>query len=734
MFIQSACKCLLYLGETVTEGIFETTDVPVSLDPLLLALIHVADTEHLSYSYSALTVGLPLVNGKLTPELAIRAAKRAGLKANVLERQLAEISMLVLPVILLLENNNALVLKKIDRERQFAIVYFPLLNEEEQIAIEELESAYTGYCIFTRPKKVDTALEERITGISSGQGGHWFWGVLGQSWKIYRDVLLASFMINLFALANPLFVMNVYDRVVPNEAIETLWALAIGVIFVYVFDFILKSLRIYFIEVAGKKSDVLLSSYIFERVLGIRYEYHPSSVGAFVSRLREFETVRQFITSSTVTALVDLPFVILFLLVISYIGGPLVWVPLFILPAIVGVALVAQNFLHNTVLRMFSSAALKNATLVESVSNLEVVKSLAAEGKVQRRWESSVGQLSYWGLKSRMISTNVTGFAGFMQQIGGVAVVIYGVYLIRDNQLTMGALIACVILVGRVLAPLAQVAGLLVQYQQSKLALSSLEEIVTQPQEREHDRVFVKRESVKGGIEFKEVEFSYPGEEQTCISKVSLKIEPGEKVALIGRLGSGKSTLQKLILGLYQPKSGTILIDGVDIKQLDPSDLRCEIAYVPQDSVLFSGSISTNIAYGKSGVDDKEILRAAELSGVTEFVNRHPQGFEREVGERGDNLSGGQRQAINIARSLVHSPKLCLFDEPTSSMDNTSEAKLLSNFKKELKDKTLIMVTHKTSLLQLVDRLIVMDNGKIIADGNKETVLDALKKGQLRVS
>ncbi|WNO10364.1 type I secretion system permease/ATPase [Teredinibacter sp. KSP-S5-2] len=706
----------------------------VAADPLLLALIHIANSEQILFCESSLTAGLPLVNGMLTPELSIQAAKRAGLSAQVVKRQVTEISSLVLPVILLLEGNNVVVLKSLDVENNKATAYFPLLGREDDVSLTDLDSEYTGFAIFTCPDRTSPESVKKITGIDSDRKVHWFWGVLGHSWRIYRDVLLASVFINLFALANPLFVMNVYDRVVPNEAVETLWALALGVFFVYVFDFLLKTLRVYFIEVAGKKSDVLLSAFIFERVLGVRYENHPVSVGAFASRLREFETVRQFITSSTVTALVDLPFVILFLLVVFYIGGSLVWVPLIIMPTIVLIAFVGQRFLHTTVLKMFSAAAMKNATLVESVSSLDAVKALSAESKLQRRWESSVGQLSFWGLKSRMISANVTGAAGFLQQLGSVAVVVVGVYLIRDNQLTMGALIACVILTGRVLAPLAQIAGLLVQYQQSKLALSSLEEIVNQPQERDSDRVYTKRTHIRGDIEFRNVCFSYPGEAQESLKDISFKINAGEKVALIGRLGSGKSTIQKIIVGLYQPQKGEVHLDGIDAKQIDPSDLRSEISYVQQDTVLFSGSVRENIIFGKNGVTDQEIIRAAEISGVSDFVDQHPMGFERAVGERGEMLSGGQRQAISIARSLIGRASVYLLDEPTSAMDNTSEAKLIANLKETLKEKSLILVTHKTSLLQLVDRVIVVDGGRIVADGDKETVLDALKRGQLRVS
>lgn len=713
---------------TVVAEIDETTDC---VDPLLVSLLYVARHEHKPCSESSLIAGLPLVNGKLSPELAVRAAGRADLKAVVVERELSSVSELVLPAILILERNDAVVLLSINTPDQRARIYDPRTRTEKWVDTGWLQPRYAGYAIYFKP---ELKYEDRTPRNARLYKSHWFWGTIGQSWRIYRDVLLASFLINLFALANPLFVMNVYDRVVPNNAIETLWALALGVFCVYIFDFVLKLLRVYFIEVAGKKSDILLSGFIFERVLGARFDKHPKSVGAFVSQLKEFEAVRNFITSTTVTAFVDLPFVVLFLAVIAYIGGPVVWVPVVIIPFVVVFALVVQRLLQKSISHTFMASAQKNATLVEAMSGLETIKAMGAEGKAQRAWEKSVGMLAYWGLKSRILSNSALAYSGFMQQLASVVVVIVGVYAISENEMTMGALIACVLLTSRVLAPLAQVAGLLVQYQQSKLALSSLEDIVQQTQERPDNRTFVKRPSINGSLEFKDVVFSYPGEDQPTLSNISLKISAGEKVAIIGRLGSGKSTVQKLILGLYQPTSGAVLIDGIDAKQIDPADLRGAIAYVPQDNVLFYGTIRENIAYKNTQITDEEVIRVADVAGVGDFVNKHPLGFERVVSERGDNLSGGQRQAIVVARGLVGQPSIYIFDEPTTAMDNTSESRLLEKLMSEVKNKTLVLVTHKTSLLALIERVIVMDQGKIIADGPKAPVLEALKKGQLRVS
>ena len=700
-------------------------------DPLLTCLLQIAKLEHCPCSAASVTAGLPLVNERLTPELFVRAADRAGLKAQIVHRELADINSLVCPAVLLLDDDKSVVLIGIESDSKQALILDPETDGEQRLALEELKSYYSGYCIFARPAY---RYDQRTNHIKTNSGVHWFWSVIAGSWRIYRDVLLASLLINLFALANPLFVMNVYDRVVPNDAIATLWVLAIGVSIVYGFDLLLKSLRTYFLEVAGKKSDVLLSSYIFQRVLGARMSERAQSVGAFASQLREFETVRNFITSTTITTFVDLPFVLLFLVVIAYIGGAIVFAPLVAIPIIIGFSLYIQRPLRFAVEQTYQAGAQKNAALIETLSNLETVKVLGAEGRIQGVWESSVGHLARWGQRTRLLSSTSTTVSGAVQQFCSVAVVVIGVYLISERELTMGALIACVMLTQRALAPMAQVAGLLVNYHQARTAYEGLEQMIAKRQEREPEQSFVQRPRLNGGIRFDRVRFSYPDEEVTSLDGVSFTINPGERVGIIGRIGSGKSTLQKLMLGLYQADEGSVLIDGVDIKQIDPADLRRNIGCVPQDSVLFFGSIKENIIYGSPHVEDSEIINAAKIAGVTEFANNHPAGFDRMVGEGGQSLSGGQRQSIAVARAVLNDPPIYLLDEPSTGMDSSTESLLKKNLMEECHGKTLVLVTHKTALLSLVDRVLVLDRGKLIADGPKEPVLDALRKGQLRVA
>ncbi|MBP0047730.1 type I secretion system permease/ATPase [Marinobacterium sp. AK62] len=702
----------------------------VDKDPLLSCLVLLTQYNHRPVSAQVLTDGLPLVDGRLTPKLFLRAASRGGFAAKLVERPLNDIAALLLPAVILLKDEKACILQSMDRDAGEAEIVEPETGGVVRMPLQELEALYTGHVIFMRP---EFQMSEGSRRELDDRDGHWFWGTLWRSARIYRDVLLASLLINLFVLANPLFVMNVYDRVVPNHAEETLWVLAAGVLVVYLFDFGLKMLRAYFIEIAGKKSDVLLSARLFEKVMGMRYDAMPASVGAFASNLREFDSIRNFLSSTTNTVLIDIPFMLLFLVVISWIGGPLVVVPAAAIPIILIYALMVKPSLRRSIERTFSSTAQKNGTLVESLTAMETLKTQRAASPMQGRWEESVGYIARWGLRSRMLSSSVVSVAGFVQQLASVLLVIFGVYMIMDQTLSMGGLIACVILSGRAIAPLAQVASLIANYEQSLKALKTLDEIMQLPDEYDGERRYIHRPDLKGGIELKEVDFTYPGTEYGALHKLSFRLQAGEKVALIGRIGSGKSSIQKLLLGLYRPTSGAIEIDGIDMNQIAPSDLRRCIGYVPQDVMLFAGTVRDNITIGLPQASDEQILKAARLAGVESFVNKHPLGFDMPVGERGSALSGGQRQSVALARALLHDPSILILDEPSNSMDNASEDALRRQLKSFIGEKTVLMVTHKMSLLDLVDRLIVVDGGRIVADGPKDSVLEALKQGRLQV-
>ena len=696
---------------------------------LMECLLLVSRLEGRPASVAAASAGLPLEDGRLKPEHLVRAANRIGLAALPMQRKLTDIPQGVLPAIIALRGERYAVLTDIDAGAGYAVLMAPETGGLFQVDIELLSGDYDGQVFYLRPTQ---QFDARTPKIHQKAGEHWFWGVLKSSSNIYRDILIASFFINLFVLAQPLFVMNVYDRVVPNNAIETLWALAIGVALVYCFDWGLKILRGYMVELAAKRTDVIVSARLFERVLSIKMNSRPVSVGAFANRLHEFDSIRNFITSTTILTLIDLPFVAIFLGFIAYLGGWLVVVPLVVIPLALLLAYQAQVRLKPTIENVMRGSAKKNALLVESLVGIETIKTAGGEGGVQRSWEQSVGYVSQWSLQARLLSNTALQSVQFLQQMAMVAIVVWGVYLIADLKLTLGGLIASVILSGRALAPLGQVASLMANYDHAEGTLKSLDEIMSLPVERSEEERFLHRHTLEGAVEFKQVSFSYPEQPRPALSEFSLRIEPGEKIGVIGRIGSGKSTFSKLILGLYEADRGSVLVDGFDIKQLDPADLRSNMGYVSQDVTLFFGTLRENLSLGQFGVEDAQIVEAAERVGIDKFVNRHPLGYEMPVGERGSTLSGGQRQAVGLARVFLAEPAIVLLDEPTAAMDQTSENLIKASLKDFCKDKTLVLITHKMQMLDLVERLVVLDEGRVVADGPKAEVIEALKTGKVR--
>ena len=713
---------------TVVEGQVSNRDPRTRDDPLLNCLLLLAKYFHQPASMDVLLSGLPVTENGITPELFERAAKRAQISANRVKRSLKDIPNLSLPAVLLLENRQACILTHIHQQQ--AIIIQPESDGgKKTVSLNELECSYTGECFF-----VETAyrFDQRANETVQEKPKHWFWDTLLKAWPIYSEVLLASFFINLFALALPLFIMNVYDRVVPNHSITTLWVLASGITIVFCFDFIMKMLRAYFIDTASKRIDVQLSAQIFEQVLAMKMAVRPRSVGALANTIQAFEMFRDFITSATITTVIDLPFVIMFIFFIATIGGPLAWIPLLVAPAVIFVGWLLQTPLTSLVKQTYKHATEKQAMLYESINGIETIKGISAESTLQQRWERIIGRTAKLNVKLRFLSNIVINFSTFCQYLASIGVVIFGVYLIVEGDLTTGGLIACTILTGRALAPMAQVASLLTRYHQSVTALESLNKIMEAPTERTKEKQYLARPNLQGNFEFKDVHFSYPSQKTPTLRNIHLKIKAGEKVAIIGRIGSGKTTLEKLIVGLYQADQGTLTVDETEINQIDPSEIRRQIAYVPQEIELFYGTIRENITLGAPFIEDAAIQQAAQISTVTEFINQHPEGYDRNVGEHGQCLSGGQKQCIALARALLLNPNILVMDEPTNAMDDKTELMIKNNLKQHLLNKTLILVTHRASLLSLVDRLIVMDQGRIIADGTKEQILTTLKNSKLQ--
>ncbi len=696
-------------------------------DPLLDCLLELTRIHGRPATRAALIAGLPTENGRLTPSLFHRAARRAGLVVRVVRRSLEKIDDVLLPTVLLTKDDEACLLLGWDETKEKAHLLFPETGQGSVFLDKvTLSERYLGVAIFVRPH---FRFDKRTPEVGQVKLRHWFWGALADNLPLYRDVLVAALLINLFALVLPLFSMNVYDRVVPNRAMETLWTLALGVLLMLGMDTILKMMRGYFIDLASSRIDLDLSAQIMERVLGVRMEARPVAVGAFASNLRSFESVRDFITSASVTAFIDLPFALIFMVVITLISWPMILPVLLAAVFVLIYAYVIQHKMHELAETTYRASALRNATLIEALTALETIKTQSAESMVQAKWEKSVAFLATVNSRMRLLSSAATNGVAQAQQLLNVILIICGVYLIGEGQLSMGGLIACTMLAGRAMAPIGQMTGLLMQYQNAKTSLASLNEVMNKPVERPENDNFIHRPELRGEIEFRDVEFCYPGQNAAILKGVSFKIQAGEKVVVIGRIGSGKSTLFKLLLGLYRPTGGAVLIDGIDLRQLDPADLRRNIGYVSQDTTLFYGTLRDNIAIGAPYADDSSVLAAAEVAGLSEFVNQHPEGFDMMVSERGDSLSGGQRQSVAIARALLMDPSVILLDEPSSAMDYSSEQQLKQHLKSLTTHKTMMVVTHRNSLLDLATRIVVIDDGKVVADGPRDQIIHALQNG-----
>ncbi|HYQ38100.1 MAG TPA: type I secretion system permease/ATPase [Pseudomonas sp.] len=696
-------------------------------DPLLDGLLILSKLHGRTVSRAGLAAGLPLPGQRLSPDLLPRAAARAGLQARLLRRPLAAIAPLNLPVLLLLKDGRSAVLRQWDAQGRALILPCETAGGEQWVEREQLADEYAGQALFARPRhELEELREPLVPRVQS-----WFRDTLKLSRWLYADALLASLMINLLGLLAPLFVMQTYDRVVPNQALSTLWVLAIGLLIGTAFDLLLRVLRFRLLDIAGKKTDVVLSATLFERITGMMMKARPTSIGGFAQSIHDFQGLREFLTAVTLTSLIDLPFAVLMITVIGLLGGWLVVIPLLAFPLTAVFALIVQQRLRDTVQRSLALGAQRQALLIETLGGLETLKSCGAESERQHQWESTHGALTRLDSHARLLSAVVVNGTLFLQQLAGLAMIVSGVYAIIAGNLSVGALVACYMLNGRIMAPLGQIASLITRHQQAQLTMKSTDTLMSLPQERDAGRRPLEHSHLRGALELREVTFRYPEQSAPALQGVNLRIAAGEKVAIIGRSGSGKSTLARLLMGFYEPEEGQLLFDDLDQRQIDIADLRHQIGYVAHDLPLLSGTLRSNLTLGAHYVSDERLLEVAELTGVNELARQHPQGFERPVGERGQLLSGGQRQAVLLARALLLDPPILLLDEPTSSMDNSSEETLRQHLHEWSRNKTLLLITHRMSMLSLVDRLIVIDGGKIVADGPKEAVVEALRKGRV---
>ncbi|WEJ75018.1 type I secretion system permease/ATPase [Pseudomonas sp. PSE14] len=696
-------------------------------DPLLDGLLILCRLHGCTVSRNSLSAGLPLPDQLLSASLLPRAAARAGLQGRLLRRDLKSISNLNLPVLLLLNDGRSAVLRQWRDDGQALILPCETEGGEQSVSADELAAQYSGQALFARPRhELEAARKPLVPRVEA-----WFRDTLGLSRWLYTDALVASLLINLLGMLVPLFVMQTYDRVVPNQALSTLWVLAAGLLLGTLFELLLRVLRSNLLDMAGKKTDVVLSATLFERITGMSMVAKPETVGGFAQSIHDFQGLREFLTALTLTSLIDLPFSLLMILVIGLLGGWLIAIPLLAFPITIVFALIIQSRLRDTVQKSLTLGAERQALLIETLGGLETLKACGAESERQYRWESTHGALARLDNHARFLSALATNGTLFLQQFAGMAMICAGVYSILDGNLSVGALVASYMLNSRVLAPLGQIAGLITRYQQARLTMTSTDALMALPQERQPRQRPLERTQLHGALEVRQLSFSYQGQNTPALNHISLRLAPGEKVGIIGKSGSGKSTFGRLLMGFYQPDEGQILLDGLDLRQIDVSDLRQQIGYVAHDLPLLAGSLRDNLTLGARYISDARMLEVAELSGVSELARQHPLGFDRPVGERGQLLSGGQRQAVLMARALLLDPPILLLDEPTSAMDNSSEEILRKRLHEACRDKTLLLVTHRTSMLSLVDRLLVLDSGRIVADGPKDAVIEALRKGHV---
>ena len=558
---------------------------------------------------------------------------------------------------------------------------------------------------------------------------HWFWSAFSEHRGIYYRVMLAATLVNFMSIGSSIFIMVVYDRVVPNSAYESLYALTMGMALVIIFDYILKMLRAYFIDYAGEFVDKKVGNSIFDRLLQAPATVVAGPVGATANTFKEFDQVRDFFTSATLSLVVDIPFIFLFIFVIYLIAGPLAVIPLTAVPIVLLVGIAIQPFLSRVSEDIGNHNQEKQSVLVETISGIESVKVLGGGDLVKKRWEEAATEHSTSSRISRTLAAIAVNAAQSAQQICLVGIVFYGVFLVGDGTVSMGAMVAAVLLSSRTLAPLAQIANLFGRFNNARTAYQRLSAFMDETQaatDAQENNSSIRRPEL-GDLEFRAVKFRYPMQEVDTLLDINVKINKGEKVAILGRNGSGKTTLVKLASGLFGSTDGIVMYDGVDTKQIHNDDLSRSIGIVLQDVQLFSGSILENITMGREGITQEDIVEASKITGLDEFLGKVPGGYEMVLQDKGNGLSGGQRQAIAITRAIVHKPSHFIFDEPTSAMDMNSEQYFIKNFKEVYQDSTLMVVSHRMPLVNLVDRIIVMSDGKIIDDGPRDEIVKKLQ-------
>ena len=700
---------------------------PVMQDPLLVCLAMQAKLMDRPVHVQVLRGGFALDSRGRVPLASYPdMAHKHGMIAAWSRIRISDIPGYVLPVLMPLTDGRACILKALEDDE--AVVYWPDSGlQEQRIAIAELQG-------LARPEVLAVKAQPRkhshMLSPLHGPAFNWFWGTLWRFKGFYFESMLATVIANVLTLASIFFTMNVYNRVVPTQAYTSLWTLAIGTAIAALLEFVMRWLKARLVDLGGKKADLAINATLLREIMAIRLEHRPQSAGIFASSMRDFESLRDFFSSASLVLVADLPFVLMFLALIAVIGGPIVWLPALAVPVLLIAGLLAQKPLMKAMKQNMKESGDKQSVLVEAVLNMELLKAHNAESYLQRRWENAnlAGSDSYKQMRS--LTNLIMGMSATIQQLVTVGMVVVGVYMIHANQLTLGGLIACVMLEGRALSPLSGVMSLASRYQQAKTSLETLDGLMKRPRDRAHDRSYIAPESIDGQLEAQELEFAYPSEHKIpVIKKLSMQVPAGQKVALLGRIGSGKSTLLRLMAGLYTPGAGSIRLDGVELQQIEPSEIRHRIGYVGQDPQLFMGTLRENLILSDSWITDARITEVLKTLQMYDMVAAHPLGLDMPISEAGGGLSGGQRQLLAIARMMLRNPRIVFMDEPTASMDQNTEARVITVIKTWLKDKTLLVSTHRPQLLEWVDEIAVIDAGQCVAKGPKQQMIEMLSKG-----
>ena len=682
------------------------------------------------YSQASVLARLPSDPSATDRPMMARALETIGLRSKLVIRDLKRIDPIVLPcVVFKKKTGNPVILQRISPDRKIVqVIDFDDGPLEQELRMGTLRKMTDGKAMLITPEG-DRA-ESLMSPEARAQGKpyrHWFWTPFWANWAIWVQIILAVFVINMLSVALPLFVMNVYDRVIPNLAYVTLWTLAMGVLIAMGLDLLLRILRNGMLETIGKRVDVKAATGIFRQAMNVKVLERPGGAAGITNSIRDFEMVREFFASSTFISLIDLMFIGVFIAVLFMIVGPIAYVPLVAVPIVLILALLAQIPIGRTVEKAQQIATKRHVVLVESLFGIETVKSLNAEPVMQREWEKAVSQSALISGRTRFWSNfAVTGTMVVTQSVS-VGIIVWGVFLVAGGQITVGGLIAANILAGRVLAPLGNIAQTLFRAQHAIKSMRALSTFMKLP--TENAEVIQNSLSVaKGAIEFREVSFTYPDAPVPSVNDITLKVEPGETVALLGRVGSGKSTLGKLCNGLIPPQSGIILIDGQEIGQYDPAELREGVAYLTQDTNLFTGSIRENLMIGRPNATEEQIARALYYAGMDVFISENPEGLNQFIGEQGNRLSGGQRQGLAIARMVLRNPKVAFLDEPTSAMDQQMEGIITTRLGELAREGMgLILCTHRKSLANIATRVVVMEKGRKILDGPRDEVAAKLR-------